>query len=344
MAMDQGAEPAAITFSFLVTVFEQAESLPIVHKQLHDVAEKTGEPYEIIFVDDGSSDESGQIIRRLRADDERVKYVELSRHFGRQQALSAGLDCARGAAVITVDPACPHPPELLGRLIEQWRLGYEVVYTVRTEPEAPTGWKRRASRAWRGVLKGLCRFDAVDQADFLLLDRKVVDSLRRVRRELRLGRGLIGWMGFRQLAMPLEAAAGQARPAGCSLGRLAGMAATAAFNFSVLPLRLIGLVGLIVAAAAMLYGIAALICWPILGTAPMANWAMLAVGLAGVQLAILGVLGELVVTLCDETRDRPAYVIREAAGFETPEEEQAFAHRPPREAVAAEPSQIRLFT
>ena len=344
MAQQENADVTAVKYSFVAPVYNEVESLPGFYQRLREVAEKLAEPYEIIFVDDGSTDGSARLLRRLREEDDHVRYVELSRNFGKEAALAAGLNYAAGAAVITLDSDGQHPPEMVVQLIGKWREGYEVVYAVRTNTLTLPRWKRWAGTLFYGAFKRLTKLDVTDQADFCLLDRKAVAALRGVREKARFFRGLVGWVGFRQLPVPYESAPREAGRSGFPLRKLADLGAAAIFNFSVLPLRLVGAGGLLMVAAALLYAVAALICWPILGAAPKANWVALAVGLLGVQLTVLGLLGEYIGKIYDEAKDRPVYLVREAVGFEPAEEPKEPARRLDRRGPQVEPSRIRLFT
>ena len=336
---------SAPTFSFVVPLRNEAESLAAFHRQLHQAAEKLNEPYEIIFIDDGSTDGSDMVLRGLRSEDDHVRYVELSRSFGRRAAWMAGIDCATGLAVISLDCRCECTLELLGRLIEKWRQGYEVVYTAAAEAP-PLPWpKRWADRILRRALRRASAPDAAEEACFRLLDRRAIVALRATRGSARLGRGLLEWMGLRQAVVPCEAQPGQAAGIRRSLGWMLGKAMGAVLSRSVLPLRFIGAAGLIMVAVALLYGLGALVCWPLIGVFPTANLLFLAAGLLGVKLAVLGVLGEYIERMRQEAWGRPVYVVREAVGFEAPEEEERpDAHRPAGEVLPREPSAIRFFT
>lgn len=345
MAANRNSGVVATTFSFVVPFRDQAQWLPTFYRELHQAAEKLEEPYEIVFVDDGSTDESAEILRQLRSEDDHVRYVELSRSFGPRAALTAGLDCAAGMAVVALDSRCRCTSDLLGQLIEKWRQGYEVVYTVPTEAP-PLPWaKRWAGGLARWVFRKLPKPDPAAQAAPRLLDRKVVDALRAARERAPSLRSLLDWMGFRQVTVPHEAEGPPQPQAGCPLTRMAKAVAGAVFSYSALPLRFVGAAGLVMLAAAVVYGIVALICWPLLGVWATANLIFLAVGLLGVQLAVLGVLGESIGKIYDEARDRPVYVVRQAVGFDVDEEEaRPRTHPGAREVVASESSRIRFFT
>jgi dolichol-phosphate mannosyltransferase len=346
MPEQQHPDPGAVQFSLVAPVYNEAEVLPDFYRRLQAAAEKLGGPYEIVFVNDGSTDETPQILRRLHEEDDRVKFVELSRNFGHQEALTAGYDFATGQAVVTLDADGQHPPELIGELAGKWRQGYEVVCTVKKSDPNVSFLRRLAVRTVYRLIAALSGLDVADQADFRLLDRKVVEAIRQTREKARFLRGLVRWVGFRQ-APPVEYEP-EPRQAGSpryTLRKLARMGSAGMFGFSVLPLRLIGVLGATLMAAAVLYAVCALILWPIVGASLAANLVVLVVGLVGLQLGTMGLLGEYVGRIYEEAKDRPIYVIRETVGFEVPQ-----AAPPPGRAPAerpgptVEPGRIRLFT
>lgn len=344
MEQNQQRDVTAVTFSLVAPVHDEAEVLPEFYRQLHDAAEQLGEPYEIIFINDGSTDESLEIVRRLHEDDDRVKYVDLSRNFGHQEALTAGYDYAVGAAVITLDADCQHPPDLIGELVAKWRQGYEVVYTVKARDVQVSLPRRLAVKLMYRLISLASGMDVADQADFRLLDRKVVQVIRRTRERSRFLRGLVRWAGFRQTSVEYEPVPRVAGAPSYTLGKLARMGSAGLFNFSVLPLRLIGLAGAVALAAAVVYAIVALVLWPIRGASLVANLVMFGVGLVGLQTALMGLMAEYVGRLYEEAKARPIYVVRDAVGFEA-EEAPAVGEVGKRPAAPpAEPSRIRLFT
>ena len=345
MTEEKQRDVTAVTLSFVAPVHDEAEGLASFYAQLRDEAEKLGEPYEIVFVDDGSADESPEIMQRLHEEDDHVKYVLLSRNFGHQEALTAGYDYACGAAVVTLDADGQHPPDVIGELVAKWRQGYEVVYTVKTHDPQVSALRRVAVKTVYGLISLASGLDVADQADFRLLDRKVVEVIRRTREKCRFLRGLVRWAGFRQAAVSYEPAPRQAGTPSYTLGKLARMGSAGLFNFSVLPLRLIGLTGALLLAAALAYAVIALVLWPFLGASLWANLVFFAVGLVGLQMGMMGLMAEYLGRVYEEAKNRPIYVAREAVGFaEAAGDRDAAAKKPTRSIPPAEPSQIRLFT
>jgi dolichol-phosphate mannosyltransferase len=342
--MEDGGED--ITFSFVAPVFNEEAGLEHFYGRLKVVADELRQPYEILFVNDGSTDDSAGLIRRLAEVDRHVKAVELSRNFGHQVAVTAGYDYARGRAVISLDADCQHPPELIPEMVARWREGFEVVYTVRRDTQGISPLRRGIGRLTYRLIKLASGADLTDQADFRLLDRKVVEVLRRHREHARFVRALVHWVGFRQASLPYTAEQRAAGRSGYTLRQLAAMSAAGVFNFSALPLRLATAAGAILLAAALVYAAAALVLWP-LGLAPSA-WVSVAAAFAalfGVQFLLFGILGEYVGRIFDEAKGRPLYIVRETVGFgapaqpagqKPPDQERDEAKRPRRPAAVGD--------
>ncbi|MCL2700619.1 MAG: glycosyltransferase family 2 protein [Phycisphaerae bacterium] len=298
-----------VTFSFICPVYNEQDGLEAFHRRLTAAAVKLGEPYEVIYVNDGSTDESAAVVRRVGADDPNVKYVEFSRNFGHQIAVTAGYDYARGRAVISLDSNGLQPPEMITDLVARWREGFEVVYAVRND--AKGGLLRRL--AYRGMR---CK-DLTAMSDFRLMDRKAVDALRRTREQARFVRGLVHWIGFRQIAVPYTAPQSEAGKKTCPLKRFVRLAGAGVVNFSPRPLRLASALGGLLVLAAMVYALVALVLWPLGNTpSPLMHLAAGIVGLFGMQFLLLGLLGEYVARIFDEAKNRPLYIVRQTTGFE----------------------------
>jgi len=304
------------TFSFVVPAYNEQEGLEHFYGRLKLVADELGEPYEIVFVNDGSTDDTAGVIRRLAAVDPRVKAVEFARNFGHQVAVTAGYDFARGRAVVSLDADCQHPPEMIGEMVSRWREGFEVVYTVRKDTQGISPLRRGLGRLAYRVIRLASGADLTDQADFRLLDRKVVDVLCRHREHARFVRGLVHHVGFRQVALGYTAERRAAGHSGYTLKQLMGMTTAGLFNFSLLPLRVAPAVGSVLLLGAVVYAVVALVLWP-LGLAP-SGWVSVAAafaGLFGLQFVLLGILGEYVGRTFDEAKRRPLYIVRETLGF-----------------------------
>ncbi len=315
--MDSNAPPD-ITVSFVVPAFNEQEGLEHFYGRLKVVADQMGEPYEIIFVDDGSTDDTATVIRRLREMDPHVKCVEFSRNFGQQAALTAGYDFAKGKAVISLDSDCQHPPELIPELIARWREGFEVVCTVRKETEGLGRLSRCVGHITYGLIRLATGTDLTNQADFRLLDRKVVQVIRNHREHARFLRGLVHWVGFRRAAVTYKAERRAAGSPAYTLRQRVMLLMAGVFNYSLLPLRMAGVVGATLLGISAIYAIFAVLLWPFgLAPAGAVSAAMLFVALFGVQFLLMGILGEYVGRIFEEAKARPLYILRETFGFDT---------------------------
>ncbi|MFP4105125.1 MAG: glycosyltransferase family 2 protein [Phycisphaerae bacterium] len=314
--MTENSEKPTCTFSFVVPVYNEQDGLAEkFYPRLKAVADDLGEPHEIIFVNDGSSDRTPEILRELAAGDPSVRVVEFARNFGHQWAVTAGYDYAQGRAVISLDADCQHPPEMIPQLIQRWRDGYEVVYTVRKDNEGTSGLRTTGGRCVYRVMRWMSGVDLTDQADFRLLDRRVVDVVKQHREQARLLRGLVRHVGFRQTSVPYTAEKRAAGESVYTLRQLIGMAGAGVFNFSTRPLRLVAAAGGGLAAV----GLAGMIAWGILAALGLgsAAWSlgMLMILLGGLQLIGMGLVGEYVGRIFEESKRRPLYIVREAYGF-----------------------------
>ncbi len=339
-----GGAEAPVVLSVVVPVYNEAAGLGALFARLRPVLEGLGLRYEVICVNDGSSDATLAVLLEQRRHWPALKVVELTRNFGKEAALSAGLAQARGAAVVPMDADLQDPPELLPALVARWRAGYEVVYATRRSRRGEGWLKRVTAEGFYWVLARLadCPIPR-DTGDFRLLDRRVVEVLCRLPERTRFLKGLFAWVGFRQTAVAYDRPARQAGASRWSWWRLWNFALDGLTSFSSLPLRVWSYVGLGVSAAAFLYA-GWLIGRTLLYGIDVPGYASLMVVvlfLGGVQLLSLGVLGEYLGRVFVEVKGRPLYLIRARYGFD-PEPDPA-AERPvtaaePSPAAAAEPS------
>ena len=304
--------PAPPVYSIGAPVFNEAETLPHFCQRIVSVMEQVGEPFEIVLIDDGSTDGSRDELRALHLGDDRVRVVSFSRNFGHQMAISAGLDYARGRAVIILDSDLQDPPEVIPRLIERWRAGAEVVYARRAERDGETRFKLVTASLFYRLIRRITSVNIPqDTGDFRLLDRSVVDTLVTMREQHRFMRGLSAWVGFRQEAVPYHR---QERYAGATkypLHKMIRFSIDAITSFSHVPLQLatslgfllagISLIGILVAAVLRVVNHA------IVG---QASTLILVLFMGGIQLIFLGIIGEYLGRIYDEVRRRPLYVVR----------------------------------
>jgi dolichol-phosphate mannosyltransferase len=308
-----------LTFSFVCPVFNEQDGLETFYGRLKAVADKLGEAYEIVFVNDGSRDNSAVVLEGLVRRDDHVKVVEFSRNFGHQWAVTAGYDFAAGKCVISLDSDCQHPPEMIPELVARWREGYEVVYTVRKDTKGISPIRRALGRLMYRMIRKSSGLELTDQADFRLLDRRAVDAVRSMREQARFVRGLVNWVGFKQCSLPYTAERRVAGRSQYTVRQLMGMSTAGIFNFSTKPLRLAGWLGMLFMAAAVCYVPLAVAMWW-LGR-PLDGWmhltcAMLA--MMGLQFLVIGILGVYVGRIFEEAKDRPLYVVRRTMGFQHP--------------------------
>ena len=314
--MTDSASSGGVTFSFVVPVHDEQDGLENFYARLTAAADALDEPYEIIFVNDGSRDGTDAVLEHLAAEDTRVRVIEFSRNFGHQVAVTAGYDHAGGRAVISLDSDCQHPPELIGEMVRQWREGFEVVYTVRTDTKGISPLRRAIGRLAYRIIHKASGYDLTGQADFRLMDRRAVDVLRTMREKARFVRGLVRWIGFRQVSMSYTADKRAAGQSGYTLKQSVDMATAGVFNFSTRPLKLAFKLGVLFIAAALGYAVVSLILWPMgIGAGPWWHLAAGLVGLFGLQFVLLGLVGEYVGRIFEEAKDRPIYVVRRKFGF-----------------------------
>ncbi len=314
------------TFSIVAPNYNELAAVPEFYRRICEVMDGLGEPWELVWVDDGSSDGSTEIIRQLGQQDPRVRPVIFARNFGHQLAVTAGLDYSRGQAVIVMDSDLQDPPEVLPELIACWRDGYEVVYAQRTEREGESWFKLwTASLFYRLIYRITDVNIPMDTGDFRLLDRKVVNVMNQMRERHRFLRGMSVWVGFRQVGVPYKRARRFAGETKYPLRKMVKFASDAITGFSYLPLQLATYVGFISAGLSIL-AIPVVIYLRFTGSQAFFGQAttLLAVlFLGGVQLISLGVLGEYIGRLYDEAKGRPLYIVREGPGEGDEREERS---------------------
>jgi dolichol-phosphate mannosyltransferase len=300
-------------YSVVAPIFNEVETLPYFYERVIAVMERLSEPFEIVLVDDGSTDGSPAVLRTLSRHDHRVRVITFSRNFGHQIAISAGLDYARGQAVVIIDSDLQDPPEVIARLVERWRNGAEVVYAQRAQRVGETRFKLWTASLFYRLIHGITAINIPrDTGDFRLLDRKVVEALVAMREQHRFMRGLSSWVGFRQEAVLYER---QERFAGSTkypLHKMIRFATDAITSFSHVPLQLATSFGFVLAGGSLV-GIAIAILLRLVTHAIIgqASTLILVLFLGGVQLIFLGIIGEYLGRIYDEVRARPLYVVRE---------------------------------
>ena len=302
--------------SVVIPVYDEFDNLPILHERLTQVLGCMDTEYEIIFVDDGSRDGSLGWMHKMAAKDPHVVVVELARNFGHQVAISAGIDHARGQAVIIMDADLQDPPEVLPQFIEKWREGHDVVYAIRTNRKE--GWfKRTAYTLFYRVLQRIASIEIpLDAGDFCIMDRKVVDILVAMPERNRFVRGIRSWVGLDQVGVAYAREARYAGKPKFTLSRLLYLALDGLISFSYIPLRMITLIGFGVSVVSIFLAIGYTIQKLTRGLSPpgFATTVVAIFFLAGIQLITIGVIGEYVGRIFEEVKRRPLYVIRRVSG------------------------------
>lgn len=302
--------------SVVSPAFNEEAGLPHFHAALTSVLNQLAGDYraEIVYVDDGSGDDTLAVLRRLASEDSRVRFLSLSRNFGNQAALTAGLERATGDAVVTMDSDLQHPPDVIPTLLAKWREGFDVVLTVRADGSDRTqNWfKRNASMLFHDILRRWSNLDVRPGAsDYRLLSRRAVDSLLQLGESHRYVRGLVQWLGFPEAAVPFETAPRFAGRSRYTLGRLMRLAFDGLFSFSRVPLRLTIGAGLVAIASSLAVSAALVAAY---GGSPVMVALVLAVHVVGASgLAAVGVLGAYVVRIFEESKRRPLYILKEAS-------------------------------
>jgi Glycosyltransferases involved in cell wall biogenesis len=309
----------SVDLSLVVPMFNEAGNVDRLFARLAEVMAGMGVTYEIVCVDDGSRDDTvARVVAHHRLDP-RIKVVELSRNFGKELALTAGLHHAAGKAVVMIDADLQHPPELIGDMLDKWRDGYEMVIAVRTGREDESPLKRAAARAFYRLFGHVSEVKLPPGAgDFRLLDRKVVNALNAMPEHTRFMKGLYAWVGFRQTAIPFDVAPRTEGRSSFNAFRLWRLAIDGITSFTSVPLKVWTFMGMLVAAFALLYGLLFIVKTLILGI-DVPGYPSLIVAItffAGVQLISLGVIGEYLGRVFAEVKNRPLYVVREAVGFD----------------------------
>jgi len=304
-----------ITYSIVAPIYNEMENLPELYRRVKEVMDTMGKPWELILVDDGSTDGSTEVIRELAKKDEHIRPVIFARNFGHQIAITAGWDYARGDAVVIIDADLQDPPELIHEMAEKWHEGYEVVFAIRAEREGESWFKLwTASLFYRIIYRITDVKIPLDTGDFRLMDRKVVNVLKQMRERHRFPRGMSAWVGFRQVGIEYKRAARIAGETKYPFRKMFRLAINAVTSFSYFPLQVATFFGFASAGIAI-------VAIPVVAVLRMtgsrffggqATTLIAVLFLGGVQLISLGILGEYIGRLYDEAKGRPLYIVREA--------------------------------
>lgn len=303
------------SLSVIVPVFNEATVLDEFHQRLQTVLSGMQELVcEILYVNDGSADDSLAVLRRLAATDQTVGFISLSRNLGKEAAMSAGLDRVDSDAVVIIDADLQAPPELIPEMVRRWREGYDTVYGQRSERHGESWIKRATAHAFYRLMQGVGRFSIpADTGDFRLLSRRCVEAPRQIPERNRFMKGLFAWIGYPQVALRYSRDPRFAGDTKFNYWKLWNFALDGITSFTTMPLKLATYIGVLVAGAAFLYGVLIVVKTLLYGD-PVAGFPTLItviLFLGGIQLLFLGILGEYLGRMFDETKRRPLYLIEE---------------------------------
>lgn len=306
---------ASPTFSVIAPIYNEIGNIDELHRRISETMGQAGGEWELVLVDDGSTDGSADRLRELAAEDKHIRPVIFARNFGHQIAVTAGLDYSRGEAVIIIDADLQDPPEVILDLIAKWREGYEVVYAVRAERAGESRFKLFTARLFYRLIDRLTAIKIpLDTGDFRLMDRRVVDVLNTMREHHRFLRGMSAWVGFKQTGVEYKRAARFAGETHYPVSKMLRLALTAITGFSFFPLQVATYLGFTSAAIALI-AIPVVAVMRIMGSQAFFGQASTLIAVlffGGVQLISLGILGEYIGRLYDEARGRPLYIVAEA--------------------------------
>lgn len=312
--------------SVVAPVYNEAPTLPLFCERVIGALEPLGEPFEIVLINDGSRDGSLDVMIELHERDSRIKVVNFSRNFGHQLAITAGIDYARGAAVAVIDSDLQDPPEVIPQLFAKWREGYGIVFAQRAEREGETWFKKATASFFYRLIRRITNVNIpVDTGDFRLMDRKVVETLKRMREHHRFMRGLSVWVGFKQTGVEYRRAPRYAGETKYPLSKMIRFALDGITSFSYLPLQLATYFGFAIAAISLVALVAVIILrlWSGGGIANaggafygQASTLVSVLFLGGIQLIFLGIIGEYLGRIYDEVKQRPLYIVSDVLGLD----------------------------
>ncbi|HIV02712.1 MAG TPA: glycosyltransferase family 2 protein [Candidatus Aphodoplasma excrementigallinarum] len=308
-----------IRYSIIVPLYNEELVIEETYKRLTEVMQSTKEPYELVFVNDGSRDKTEQLAKEILARDKHVCLINFSRNFGHQTAITAGMDNARGQAVVVIDADLQDPPEVILQMIEKWKQGYDVVYGKRLARKGETAFKKVTAKVFYRFLSSMTNIDIpTDTGDFRLIDRKVCDAMKTIEEKNRYIRGLVSWVGFKQTSVEYvreERFAGETK---YPLKKMLKFASDAITSFSDKPLRIAAYLGNAISLVSFLYLLYVVIRKLTVGDFGEGWASIVAISLFfnGVVLIVLGIIGEYIGRIYDECKNRPLYIIDEKIGFE----------------------------
>jgi dolichol-phosphate mannosyltransferase len=308
-----------IKYSIIVPVFNEEEVIQKTYQRLITVMNSTNAPYELLFINDGSKDKTEEILIEIGRNDKKVKLINFSRNFGHQVAISAGMDYAQGEAVVIIDADLQDPPELILDMIEKWMEGYDVIYAKRLSRKGESFFKKQSASLFYRTLRSMTDIDIpLDTGDFRLMDRKVVEEIKGLREKNRFVRGIASWVGFRQTAIEYERDARAAGETKYPLKRMLKLSMDGITSFSYKPLKLASYAGAVLAISGLIY-MFYVFYLKIFTDATVPGWSSLIIiqlFFSSFVLILLGIMGEYIGRIYDETKNRPLYIVRDYYGLE----------------------------
>jgi len=308
-----------VEISIIVPLYNESAGIKHLFARLTPVLQQLKTSYEIICINDGSQDDTLKQLLELNQKDKTIKIVNLSRNFGKEIALTAGIDYAKGAAVIPIDADLQDPPELIEQLIAKWREGYDVVYATRRSRQGETWLKRISARAFYRTIGRMSHVPIpANTGDFRLLDRRVVEAIKKLPERTRFMKGLFAWVGYKQTSVLFDREPRCSGKSTWNYWKLWNFALDGIISFSFLPLKVWSYVGISISLLSLVYALMLVIRTIVLGV-DVPGYASLMVAilfLGGIQLITLGVLGEYLGRVYEEVKGRPLYFVREEYGFE----------------------------
>ena len=308
-----------IFYSIVAPCWNEEVTLPELHRRISQVMENLKEEWELVLINDGSTDKTGEVMQKLHEIDPHVHYIQFARNFGHQIAVTAGMDYAQGKAVILIDSDLQDPPELILKMLDKWREGYKVVYAIRSERKGETWFKLFTAQLFYRLIYRITDVNIpLDTGDFRLMDRQVVDQMKAMKEHHRFIRGMTSWVGFEQTGVEYvreERFAGETK---YPLRKMIRLAITAITGFSIFPLQLATFVGFATAILSAIFIIFVIIA-RLSGYQSFEGQAttlVMVLFLGGIQLISLGIIGEYLGRIYDEVRGRPLYVVNRAVGFD----------------------------
>ena len=314
-------QPGGPEYSLVVPIFNEEETLSELARRLTLLIDALDGPAEVVLVDDGSSDRSYDLMVAARETDSRFKVLRLSRNFGHQIAITAGMDVAAGNAVIVMDADLQDPPEVVLEMAARWREGFDVISGVREARPGETRFKKATASAFYRFLRHVSNIDVpLDVGDFRLVDRRALEAFKSMRETNRYVRGMFSWIGFRQVGVTFQRDERFAGDTKYPLTKMLKFATDGVVSFSAAPLRLALNLGFAVSALSFALGVLAVILklagfYSIPG---LASIAVFVAFLGGIQLLVLGLMGEYIARIHDEVKDRPLYLVRDTHGLQGP--------------------------